>query len=113
MLVNATGAQGGEANDAGGLGGWVIATLSVTAGQTLYIFVGGDTLVGGGYNGGGKGCFGAKGGGGGTDIRTNANVVQSRLIAVGGGGGGSGWNSDDGGSGGTMTVTSLSSSLFR
>jgi hypothetical protein len=108
VLVNATGAQGGgtpQSGGSGGLGGWVQASLSVTAGQTLYVFVGGDTVVGARYNGGGAGgSFGGGGGGGATDIRTISSDLKSRLIIAGGGGGGnSGYSSDKGGNGGTVT----------
>jgi Glycine rich protein len=118
VLVNATGAQGGDIYAAGGLGGWVQASLSVTAGQTLYVFVGGDSVVGpmntvvgpryneGGYNGGGAGDgyhYGSSGGGGGgaTDIRTTSSDLKSRLIVAGGGGGAN--KNDCGGNGGTVT----------
>jgi Glycine rich protein len=104
VLVNATGAQGGtpQSGGLGGLGGWVQASLSVTAGQTLYVFVGGDTVVGARYNGGGAG--GSYAGGGATDIRTISSDLKSRLIVAGGGGGGSyGLSEDKGGNGGTVT----------
>jgi Glycine rich protein len=107
VLVNATGAQGGtpQSGGLGGLGGWVQASLSVTAGQTLYVFVGGDTVVGASYNGGGAGGSYRGGvGGGATDIRTISSDLKSRLIVAGGGGGGSyGYSSDGGGNGGTVT----------
>jgi Glycine rich protein len=108
VLVNATGAQGGtpQSGGLGGLGGWVQASLSVTAGQTLYVFVGGDTVVGASYNGGGAGGrVGGSyaGGGGATDIRTISSDLKSRLIVAGGGGGISGYSSDKGGNGGTVT----------
>jgi Glycine rich protein len=108
VLVNATGAQGCDSQygGTGGLGGWVQASLSVTAGQTLYVFVGGDTVVGASYNGGGAGGrFGAGGAGAGaTDIRTISSDLKSRLIVAGGGGGGCGrYSSDNGGNGGTVT----------
>jgi hypothetical protein len=107
VLVNATGAQGGNPSNGGlgGLGGWVQASLSVTAGQTLYVFVGGDTVVGARYNGGGTGGRDSSttgGGGGATDIRTISSDLKSRLI-VAGGGGGDGYSGDGGGNGGTVT----------
>jgi Glycine rich protein len=107
VLVNATGAQGCDSQygGSGGLGGWVQASLSVTAGQTLYVFVGGDTVVGASYNGGGAGGSYGGGGGGATDIRTISSDLKSRLIVAGGGGGGSsgGYFSNIGGNGGTVT----------
>lgn len=96
VLVNATGASGNT--DHSGRGGWVQALLSVTAGQTLYVFVGGANA----YNGGGKAAalFGGNGGGA-TDIRTTSNDLSTRLIVAGGGGGGdAGYSSEAGGSGG-------------
>jgi Glycine rich protein len=106
VLVNATGAQGGthQYGGSGGLGGWVQASLSVTAGQTLYVFVGGDTVVGASYNEGGAGGSDGGGAGGATDIRTISSDLKSRLIVAGGGGGGCGrYSSDNGGNGGTVT----------
>jgi Glycine rich protein len=98
VFVNATGAQGDGGRDTVGLGGWVQASLSVIAGQTLYIFVGGAGISRrAGYNGGGNG-----GGGGGSDIRTNKTDVMSRLIVAGGGGGGFDY-AGMGGNGGTKT----------
>ena len=86
VFVNATGAQGGIDNGytQGGYGGWVQAYLSVTAGQTLYIYVGGTGTPGGGFNGGGYGPFI---GGDASDIRTISGNLTSRLIVAGGGGG--------------------------
>ena len=83
MFVNATGALGG---DGGGLGGWVQASLSVTAGQKLYIYVGGDGSTGNSFNGGGAGSERGGGGGGATDIRTISGNLTSRHIVAGGGG---------------------------
>lgn len=98
MFVNATGAQGGNNVNGppGGLGGWVQASLSVTAGQILYIYVGGDGITAGSFNGGG----GARGGGA-TDVRTISGNLTSRLIVVGGGGGTVYFNQPPAGDGGT------------
>ena len=93
---------------AGGLGGWVQALLSVTAGQALYIFVGGQGVganIGPGvssFNGGGAGpsSWGA-GGGGGSDIRTISGDLSTRLIVAGGGAGAFGY-SGVAGTGGTV-----------
>ena len=95
----------------GGKGGRVQATLAVSAGEVLYIYVGGrglngpsgtGTLLAGGFNGGGNSNYAYYGGsgGGGTDIRltpgtittaATGNTVQpyttvNRLIVAGGGG---------------------------
>ena len=89
MFVNATGAEGGGGYDqfSGGRGGWVQASLSVTAGQMLYIYVGGGGYAGNSFNGGGSGYFDYCGGGGATDVRTISGNLTSRLIVAGGGGG--------------------------
>ena len=101
ITVQAYGAQGGEGWYNGGLGGYVSASLKVTPGQVLYLYVGGagsssyyNAHPSGGYNGGGYGsanaCSGWYGGGGGgaTDIRTTSGVLASRIVVAGGGGGG-------------------------
>ena len=75
----------GSAN--GGFGGIVSASLIVNPGATLSINVGGqggtDTGVGG-FNGGGKGSVGgcSGSGGGGTDIRTTAGALSTRVVAA-------------------------------
>ena len=85
MFVNATGSQGETGfylryPPSVGYGGWVQASLSVTAGQTLYIYVGSV-----GFNGGGSAGQGGGAGGGATDIRTISGNLTSRLIVAGGG----------------------------
>ena len=105
------GAQGGHAGyngtnyQSGAAGGYSTGTLSLTSGQTIYIYVGGQgaglndtttlTRVAGGWNGGGQGYSGnltnnnrAGGGGGATDIRTVGQALSNRVIVAGGGGGG-------------------------
>lgn len=102
--VDVRGAQGGTAADyyddtggPGGPGGRVETTLSVTPGETLYIYVGGAGSGGvGGYNGGGSGGsgggYGGSGGGGGaSDIRQGGNALSNRIVVAGGGGGGKGY----------------------
>lgn len=99
ITITAEGAQGGNAaiGGTGGLGGTATGVLSVTPGQTLYIYVGGQN----GYNGGGAaGLNGsttvysgpstgsAAVGGGATDIRVGGTTVNDRVIVAGGGGGG-------------------------
>lgn len=105
ITVDVKGAAGGDANGTtvgwgagsvnlpGGKGGRVVATLSVTAGEVLNIFVGGKSVSGaGGFNGGGSiaSCSGtevlATGGGGASDIRRGMNLTD-RIIVAGGGGG--------------------------
>jgi len=105
--VDASGAQGGDYSVgtffAGGAGGRVQATLVVTPGQVLRIFVGGAgghcgsvwdfetiTPLAGGFNGGGGvDCgLGVGAGGGASDIRTGP-LLSDRILVAGGGGGAS------------------------
>lgn len=107
------GAQGGTGygngySVAGGLGGYSYGNVSLSAGQTIYVVVGGQGggmgSQYGGYNGGGNGGYpgngtivqSAGGGGGATHIGTFNSVLSSRgstsglYIVAGGGGGGTG-----------------------
>lgn len=90
----------------GGLGGYAIGTLSVTPGETLNIYVGGQGTDGsGGYNGGATGGSATPGsggtagnggsGGGASDVRQGGTALTDRVI-VGGGGGGGGRNYTNG-----------------
>ncbi|MDB4934625.1 MAG: hypothetical protein JWP87_1597 [Labilithrix sp.] len=84
------GAQGGS-DFAGSVnyGGKVTATVAVTPGETLSLYVGGQPAsITGGYNGGGNGESGGRGGGGATDLRRGATLADRFLVAGGGGGGG-------------------------
>ena len=71
----------------------VSATLPVTPGQTLYVYVAGNGGQGSpgnaGVNGGGSGgsSYTCGGGGGASDIRTNSADLSSRILVAGGGGG--------------------------
>ena len=105
------GAEGGSGIDSdhtvrkGGTGAYTTGEISLTKGETLYVYVGGkgtDSVLGttsqiGGYNGGGAGYAG---GGGATDIRLTSGTwndttsLASRLM-VASGGGGSGRNRSD------------------
>lgn len=104
LHVVASGAGGGTAVGVAavspGKGGTVSADLSVTPGQVLNIFVGGQgpsgtansTFTAGGYNGGGASGFSAPnlpggGGGGATDIRIGGVSLTDRVLVAGGGGG--------------------------
>jgi len=110
------GAQGGNAgyNGAvstyGGKGGYAKGFITLTAGQVVSVYVGGqgagetstaiNEYLAGGFNGGGVGYNGnslsdrrAAGGGGGTDIRVDGSALSNRVIVAGGGGGGGGWYS--------------------
>jgi hypothetical protein len=98
LRVSAIGASGGNSSHAGGVwlgghGGTADATLPVTPGQTLHVYVGGAGRGGrnepGGFNGGGASAnvFNGSSGGGASDIRTVAGDLASRLVVAGGGGG--------------------------
>jgi hypothetical protein len=92
-------------------GGRVSATIPVTPGEVLAIFVGGNASgATGGFNGGGNGGNGydggdaGDGGGGASDVRQGGAGLSNRILVSGGGGGqGGGQNDDrygDGGAGG-------------
>jgi len=114
VTVDTYGAEGGlgvnAGADAAGLGGRVVATITVTPGETLDVYVGGQGGAGapgaagaggaGGFNGGASGGNGGAngvaggGGGGASDVRRGG----TRLVVAGGGGGGG--NNNQGGFGG-------------
>ncbi|MCB9234097.1 MAG: T9SS type A sorting domain-containing protein [Bacteroidia bacterium] len=125
VLIDMSGASGGYSINGTqqgtlqipGDGGRVEATLAVTPGQVLNIYVGGrgtDASTGlsgaGGYNGGGtggqQGTYNGGGGGGASDIRIGGTALGDRVL-VAGGGGGSALNyfagGDNGGDGGNLT----------
>jgi RHS repeat-associated protein len=88
IQVDVQGAQG--YGPYSGLGSRVVATLSVTTGEVLNIYVGNNGyLWGGGYNGGGStsGTGSGRGGGGASDIRVGGTALSNRIIVAGGGGG--------------------------
>jgi hypothetical protein len=104
LHVEAVGGHGGDAPSlttgtvSGGSGAVVTADLPVTAGQVLYVEVGGNGAPPspggalGGFNGGGAAPEpGAGGGGGASDVRTISNAqpgtLDSRLVVAGAGGG--------------------------
>jgi hypothetical protein len=95
VTIAASGASGGFCNvcrrqDQGhpGNGGWLQATIPVTSGETLNVFVGGYN----GYNGGGT-CRGSGSctfrfsGGGASDVRQGGDGITKRVVVAGGGGG--------------------------
>lgn len=113
--ITARGGKGGNSAAAGGLGGQAIGRITLTAGETLIVNVGGQgTNNLGGWNGGGTGgtstTVGRRGGGGGgaSDVRRNGAALINRIIVAGGGGGGGGgilnsfgdWAKGSGGGGG-------------
>ena len=134
ITVSGYGAAGGSSKKtngtvmAGGKGGFLKATVNVTAGETLKVYVGGvgtngtgmpgasnvDSRAPGGFNGGGKGGYDTSGqtrngagGGGATDIRSGGTELSDRIFVAGGGGGagGGGWTNVTwlGGDGGGTT----------
>ena len=107
LEVEMHGAEGGDgidpygASSPAGRGGRVDGMVSVTSGDTIYIYVGcqGEgtryAVNAGGWNGGGDGGYysagsGYTGGGGGgaSDIRTGPGLETRIAVAAGGGGGG-------------------------
>jgi len=120
------GAQGGGTNTnggnsvnpkIGGKGGYSTGNIELTAGTTLYVYVGGagvndnrsndstTVTTKGGFNGGGstitRGAAGS--GGGASDIRIKTDSLYARVI-VAGGGGGAGWSSHGFAGGGTYGI---------
>jgi|HubBroStandDraft_6_1064221.scaffolds.fasta_scaffold141970_3 hypothetical protein len=118
VTITASGASGGRTSfgsGQGGLGGMLIATVGVTPGESLAVFVGGQgtndySRYGyGGFNGGGSGGEysggrTAGGGGGASDVRQGGDGLQNRILVAGGGGGqgccGGGGGAGTGGAGG-------------
>lgn len=104
--VSVAGAEGGGSNS--GEGALVTGTLSVTPGDVLEIYVGGEgSCPNNGYNGGGSGVTantianGSCGGGGASDIRVAPYQLNNRIIVASGGGGTGGGDEDAfGGEGG-------------
>ncbi|MBI3136362.1 MAG: T9SS type A sorting domain-containing protein [Bacteroidetes bacterium] len=119
ITINAWGAEGGTTIDGGlpGKGAYISTKMDVTAGQWIYIQVGGQD----GYNGGGEGGYGtpttgigdyAGNGGGASDVRFGGTTLADRkVVAAGGGGGGRSYVNGScvpcgvGGSGGDGGVT--------
>ncbi len=102
--VELLGGQGG--GTFGGLGARVRATLPVTAGETLQIYVGGAGSTSAGFNGGGTGGTNGRGGAGASDIRQGGSALTNRVATAAGGGGskdGDPGSAQYGGSGGVTT----------
>jgi hypothetical protein len=101
VSITADGGTGGGDDSSGygnnGRGGRVRASIPVTPGETLYVFVGGVGNFDGGWNGGGYGGLGAYyycsgstcawGGGGASDVRQGGDQLANRVVVAGGGGG--------------------------
>jgi trimeric autotransporter adhesin len=121
--VDMAGAQGGNAfstSSPGGKGGRVQATLAVTPGQSLLVYVGGlgttstssSGVRAGGANGAGGGGQGGNGngygagGGGSSDIRVGGTALSNRVVVAAGGGGAGfdcGMSDEWGGAGGGLS----------
>jgi len=100
-LLGSKRSSGGSYSGTGGPGGRIKATIPVTPGETLYVFVGDSGSCCGGYNGGGasgygESCSGSCSGGGG----------KSGTLGNGGYGGGDCFYSAKGGGGGGGTSSS-------
>ena len=111
--IDAYGAEGGQVGGAfsAGLGGRARATVAVTPGETLFVFVGGATFTQtGGFNGGGNGGTGTEnmsaglGGGGASDVRQGGSGLSNRVVVAGGGGGRSNGSAEGGDGGGLSGV---------
>jgi hypothetical protein len=109
VQVTAVGAPGGTNNGAAAsFGDSVSGEISVTAGEVLYVEVGGPSgNSSGGFNGGGPGGYGwdyanGSGGGGASDVRTcsasscSLSSNDTRLLVAAGGGGAGGTVSGSG-----------------
>ncbi|MDB4515850.1 glycine-rich protein, partial [Akkermansiaceae bacterium] len=113
ISVDAYGASGTTGAGQAGKGGRVQANLTVTPGDTLYLYVGEAPhylnwgIQPGGWNGGGDGPnTGNIGvgfpGGGATDIRIGGTGLNNRVIVAGGGGGKANGSTYGGGHGGGL-----------
>ena len=118
ITIKAWGAQGGseeiENRSAGGHGGYSTGSLSVNAGDALYIYVGqegshssssNNSGLSGGWNGGGRGgsAYGGPGGGA-SDVRSGGTALSNRVIVAGGGGGFDAWYNNGGAGGGATGI---------
>jgi hypothetical protein len=121
ISVDITGAAAGGVaggNKKPGYGARVQATIPITGGTVLNIFVGGkggaesSDPVSGGWNGGGATTFAGTGGGGASDIRVGGTALSNRIIVAGGGGGINSVDSKQqiGGDGGTVGETGIGGS---
>jgi hypothetical protein len=122
ITVEAWGAQGwGNSSYQGGKGGYSKATVSVSGGELIYVYVGqeGEASPGGSvysspsFNGGGDGfswnsANKAGAGGGASDIRIGGNTLNDRIIVAAGGGGATNNGGCEGGAGGGYTGGSAS-----
>ena len=138
ITIKVWGGQGGSGGywssttycSTGGKGGYATGDLSVTAGSTVYVYVGGQgqsyatcqtrmngSSYEGGWNGGGSGqsSLSGCGGGGASDIRYGGTSISDRKIIAGGGGGGGNANTNstqlsNGGAGGGASAETMANS---
>lgn len=113
------GAEGGyrTSTNYGGKGGYAKGTVSLNAGDKLYIYVGGQgNSTAKGWNGGGTAGYSGIYGGGATDIRygaytdpLNSTSLNQRIIVAGGGGSVGAAAKKGGGGGGTTGGTTTES----
>ena len=87
VTVLASGAAGSSTDVPGGWGGSVRATIPVTPGESLAIFVGGSPFNGGGAS---DDDGGGAVGGGASDVRRGGTDLSHRVVIAGGGGGAGG-----------------------
>lgn len=128
-LFQLWGASGGKSynGNGGGAGGYVYGYRVMTAGQTLYLAVGGagrngvastTSNIGGSFNGGGtsgpnynSGATATGGSGGGATSLSTANTTIAgnvgACLLIAGGGGGGGWGGSGGGGGGVSGLNGL------
>jgi hypothetical protein len=113
ISIETWGGQGANTSYSGGLGGYAKGDLSVTPGEVLNLYVGGQggvysvgdqgSWTAGGWNGGGLGYRYGRGGGGASDIRKGGTALANRVIVAAGGGGASNASQCYGGEGGGYT----------
>ena len=136
ITIKVWGSQGGSGGKysssycgTGGKGGYATGTLSVTAGNSVYVYVGGqgtsysscsdvmsENSLAGGWNGGGDGdnSYSGGGGGGASDVRYGGTALNNRAIVAGGGGGhgnaGTATQLSNGGAGGGASGQTMANS---
>jgi hypothetical protein len=100
LTLDVSGAKGGAGlGSTGGLGGRVVATVTVTPGETLGIVAAGQGLLHTAGFGGGGTTSGDGGGGGGASSVTRGSTT---VVVAGGGGGGGTPTGGNGGAGGAL-----------
>jgi Glycine rich protein len=112
VTIAASGAEGSSSIFGGtpGLGAFVTATVGVTAGKTLYVYVGGSGTSGGFNGGGGYVTSGTTPyAGGASDVRTSTTGLLTgdpstdpRIVVAAGGGSTGAFGAYDGGNGGAV-----------